>query len=76
MYVAYHSECLGLVDCRRPGADSVESSSWTALWGQRILGQQVKEGTTLEHLQRSEYTMRIQSASTNTENTVQIHREC
>ncbi len=59
MYVSYHSECLKLVDCRQPGGDSVDSASWTALWEQRILGQQVKEGTALEHLQRSEYTMRI-----------------
>ncbi len=57
VYVSYHSECLELVDCRQPGADSVDSASWTALWEQRILGQQVKEGMTREHLQRSEYTM-------------------
>lgn len=55
---SYHSECLGLVDCRQPGADSAESASWTASWGQRkTLGQQVIGGTTREHLQRSEYTM-------------------
>lgn len=57
VYVSYHSECLGLVDCRQPGADYVDSASWTALWEQRILGQQVKGGMTREHLQKSEYTM-------------------
>lgn len=59
VYVSYHSECLGLVDCRQPGADYVDSASWTALWEQRILGQQVKGGMTREHLQKSEYTMWI-----------------
>lgn len=59
LFVSYHSECLRLVDCRQPGVGSVDSASWTALWERRILGQQVKEGMTREHLQRSEYTMRI-----------------
>lgn len=56
VYISYHSECLGIVGCRQPQADSVDTASWTALWERTILGQQVKEGTTLEHLRRSEYT--------------------
>lgn len=58
MYVSYHSECLGMLGCTQPGADSAESASWRAAsWEQRKLGQQVKEGMTPEHLQRSGYTM-------------------
>lgn len=59
VYIPYHSEILGLADWRQPGAGFVDSASWTALWEQSILGQQVKGGMTQEHLQRSEYTMRI-----------------